>query len=392
MYKSKVYNILFYFSLTLYLVGRCFEYTIWVSELTTLIKLIKIIAYLCVLPCIFDSIIWCYFRFKIGYIPYLASLMVFLVFLIVFGVNDGFVCFSFSFAAIKINKHRLFKYIRTLFLILLVSIIICGIFNGNIEARQFGNTRKRYSFGFEDSFSLQMMWMSIVTCIIIYKKNKTNLLIAVLLLVSLLLHLFCDARTAFISNCFLILFDRFLEKRQFKKKKYNNHQLHSNFILRHIFVILFVLFNVICWVYYKYSSTLAIALDGLFTGRISMTARVIRYINGGQIPIFPVRDEGFDLVMAGLSSLMLDSSYAQMLFLYGCIYSVVTLFMLDRFSSKIVDRKDVRVISIIVAVAINGMLQPTVLSILYNPTILLFFDVLLNKNDNNGEERLAELQ
>lgn len=387
MYRSRTkidINTLFFVALTLYLVGRCYEYTIWSSNLIVFTSVLKNISYIIVIPCITIALIKISKKKIKKYIPLILILFFYLAYLVIFNINAGFVCFGFSVAAISIKREKLFKYLQWVFVILLLSVIILGLFSNNVTTRTFGDTRNRYSFGFTDPYSMQMLWMSVVTCSIIIRKKKNGLYLLLMILPTVIFHLLGDVRAAFLSTMLLLLLDFALEKKIIKIIK-KNKKSHKNFIISNIFTICFLLINALCWMNYKNPSYITIGLDALFTGRISMTTRFIKYVCGGKIPVFPIQGVDFDLdAVAALSSLTLDSSYASMLFIGGIIYSLITLIVLYKFTSIITKEGDIRMIAILFSEAINGILQPTVMSVLYNPIILIAaYYVIGNFADNS---------
>ena len=167
-------NVLFLVALTFYLVGRCYEYTIWGKELETFINIVKIISYVLVIPCMLVAINRIMKKsFRMFWIM-LFFLTFYLVYMILFDTNAGFVCFGFSIAAINIKQDNLFRYMQYVLVILFISVILFGISSNQVTVREFGNIRNRYSFGFLNPYSLQTLWMSIVTCSIIVRKRKRS--------------------------------------------------------------------------------------------------------------------------------------------------------------------------------------------------------------------------
>ena len=236
MYRKSTMQLialLFYVAIISYMIGSCFEFTVWANDIRLFTAIMKNVSYVLMVPCILDAVQWTLNNFNKKMIKYLLMLGVFLIYMIFFHVNAAFVCFGF--------------------------------------------------------------------------------------------------------------------------------------------------FNGICWINYKYTSAVALALDGIFTGRISTTTRFIRYVCGGSISLFPtVVEDNFDLSVAALKSFALDSSYAQMLFWYGILFSIIVLILLEKFMSVAIKKDNVKLIAILSAVALNGMLQPTVLSLIYNPTIILAIGMIFN--------------
>lgn len=380
MYRKSTMQLialLFYVAIISYMIGSCFEFTVWANDIRLFTAIMKNVSYVLMVPCILDAVQWTLNNFNKKMIKYLLMLGVFLIYMIFFHVNAAFVCFGFSFAALRIDKEQLIDILKYVLIALLITVIVLGIFNGNVQARVWGNTRNRYSFGFTDSYSMQMIWMSIVSCIILDKRRTSIYKLAFMLFVTMVLNAFGDTRTAFIATIFLLVMNHIMQNIKISFKRSKGKKKHSFF--RYLFVLCFGFFNGICWINYKYTSAVALALDGIFTGRISTTTRFIRYVCGGSISLFPtVVEDNFDLSVAALKSFALDSSYAQMLFWYGILFSIIVLILLEKFMSVAIKKDNVKLIAILSAVALNGMLQPTVLSLIYNPTIILAIGMIFN--------------
>lgn len=376
--QTKLYNSLFYLSLTLYLIGRFCEYTIWAEKYGNVFSGLKNCAYLILLICVIVTFFEIMFsrrsRLRIRILPLIILEVILLIYALRFDVRAGFVCINYSICSIKVNKKKMYRYIMCLIAFLLFIGIAGGLENIRTVNRLIGNTKTRFSFAFAHPYTMQVLWMSVVSCGIIINKKSRISYVVYMSLVAIILHLIGGTRSAFICTEFLLVFDYFLgqSRRKNGRKIYTKG---STFVLKHIFTILFVINNGLCLLMAFRNSPWLQRIDYLFTGRLSITVRYFNGICKGMIPLFPVSKD-VNLREWALGSYALDSTYSQLLFGYGLIYSIIILYLLYRIMKRFIELHLWSIVVIFVAIAFNSMMEPTILSILYNPGILLSIPVL----------------
>nr|WP_304430508.1 hypothetical protein [uncultured Acetatifactor sp.] len=380
--KSRLYDFLYYLSLTLYLIGRFCEYTIWAEEYGNVFSGLKDCAYLILLVCVivtfFEIMLSQRSRLRTRMLPLIILEAAFLIYALRIDVRAGFVCMSYSICSIKIDKKKMYRYIMFLLVFLLATGIVGGMENIRTVNRMIGNTRTRLSFAFVHPYTMQVLWMSVVSCgIIINEKFRISYMIN-MSLVAIMLHLVGGTRSAFICTELLLVFGYFYRHDR-RKHGRRIHMRGSAFALRHIFTILFVINNGLCLSMAFKDSPWLQRVDYLFTGRLSITVRYFKGICKEMVPLFPVSKD-VNLREWALGSYVLDSAYSQLLFGYGLIYSIMILCLLHRIMERAMELHLWSVVMVFVAIAFNSMMEPTILSILYNPGILLCIPILIANN------------
>lgn len=384
--NQKIRDTLLFSSITLYLIPRFFEYTILNDRYSSLFSSIKTISYLPLLLLIVMNSLQILSDNSIRRVKQnlvIFSLLIFsFFFAFKFGVNSGFVCLGFAFAVMQTNEVRLLSYIQKILIVLLVIGIVFGIGNGNTFYRTIGDSSIRYAFLFTHPYTMQLIWLSIVSLNLLLKKNKTTLTYVVLMSVfTIILQLFGGTRAAFITTVFLLVFNYIIKVRQTKL----NTNKKRFFLWKHVFVILFVAVNGYCM--YSLNNPekpLLTVIDYLLTGRISMTVRYIKGVCGSTIPMLPTINSNIDLSNWALSALTLDSDHAMLLFGYGSLYAIVFIVYMDRYMTKAFESENWAIVSVLTAIAINAVAEPCILSIAYNPCILLSFKVLFGVNSTKS--------
>ena len=369
-------DIFLYVSITIYLVCRFLEYTVFsVSEFT---ESAKMISYIIMLLCISIRIIINFRSDKKKNIFFIFLFLFFFIFSIFFDASTGVACIGFAFCVDKYNNKPLFKYLLFLFILLLSCGILGGFFKFNSFSREFGDTRERCAFSFEHPYVIQSMWFSIMSLIIYLKEKFTVKEMFILGSITLIFYMLCGTRASLISS-FLLLFLYYI----LEKKPSSN----LNYIFKYIYWLCFLLSTILVFLYtFNKAKFILLPLDNIFSGRISMASRFYVGVCQEKIPILPIDQNIIDLEVLwneyALKSLILDSEYSDLLFKFGLIYSSVTIFIMNKFT--LMACKQGKKIYIILGVsAINALMQQSILTIFFNPIILLIFSTIFdNKSEN----------
>lgn len=386
--KITVYELSFFLFLSLYLLGRFLEYTVWNENYGDFFILLKNISYapLLIMIIIVLMEIELKNRTKIRIKKlFLVGLLIFFIYYAVkYNINSGFVCFAFSLCATKIDKKKIYKYLYWYLVILLFIGILGGIGGMNTSSRIFGDTRVRYAFAFDHPYSMQLIWMSIVSCRLLIKDRKQKKQeFFIFLLITCIFQLIGDTRGAFISTVFLLIFDYYMYVKNYKQPLYKKKKRALN-ALSFSFPTLFVFMNGCCILYAISSNSFIKMLDIFVTGRISMGSRYFLGVCGANISLLPVAKD-VDLEVWALGSYALDSEYSQWLFTFGLLFSVVVLAILFNTIKKTIALNEWSLLAIYMAIALNACIEPCVLSILYNPAILMCVPMILQSTN----ERLS---
>ena len=375
--NKKIYGCLFYVSLILYIVGRFLGYTVWMKDYSLIINIVKNASYISLMVCMFFCLVRYMFNSRGLFRVKSLSLILLVVFLfayaMIFDVNCGFVCVAFAICATCVNVNSLFKFLYIMYSVLLSVGIVFGNAGENVFRRAFGDTSARYSFAFTHPYIMQVMWLAIVVTGIIHKRKKSLRYMVLMLIGAVVLNVLGGTRAPFISTVFLIIYDIMIQK-----GKNNDRNILTNpvirFFTKHIYLICAVFFNLLCLLRVKGSDYKILnKIDYWFSGRISVTSRYIKGLCNGGIQLWPVNGDGVELSDYSLSSLALDSEYAQFLFGYGLIYAIVCIVLMEWFVAKAISQKQWDVVVVLVVMAINSIMEPTIMSILFNPCILLMF-------------------
>ena len=138
---------------------------------------------------------------------------------------------------------------------------------------------------------------------------------------------------------------------------------------------------------FNIGSKLLIPLDYIFSGRISMASRFFSGVCKGKIYLFPLDTSQVDLESLwnnyALQTLILDSEYSTLLFNYGIIYSIVVILLMRCFISEAIKKRDLKLVIILATSAINSLMQQSILTIVFNPCILLVFLTFFDDCNNN---------
>ena len=377
-YRKDIYYCLYFITLSLYLVGRFFEYTTWNDKFGKYFIMVKNFSYIPLALILFlaitETVALSDANLKKTHILVFLFILFCLIFVVFYNINSAFVCVGFSFCTIKIDKKKLYKFLYIFFLILITIGIVGGVGNMTTTARVFGDSRTRYAFAFAHPYSMQLIWMSVVSCQILYKESKPKKKMVCVSFITLILHLLGDTRSAFVCTVFLILFDY-----AYKAKSLNENVNYCNAkdfkMLCGVFAVFFLVINSLCIYRAKYVNDFIVIVDTLFTGRVSMGARYFAGVCNNSIPILPV-EKNVNLEKWALGSYILDSEYSQWLFDFGLLFSSIILVFLFFVMKNAIKQKEVSIVVIFTAIALNAMMEPCILSILYNPGILLCIPIL----------------
>lgn len=382
--NKSIYEMSFFLSLSLYLLGRFLEYTVWNENYGAIFVLLKNISYAPLLIMTIIALIEIEIKdgtkIRVKRLFILGLLIFFIYYTVKYDINSGFVCFAFSLCTIKIDKKKIFKYLYWYLLFLLFIGIAGGIGGMNTFLRVHGDTRVRYAFAFDHPYSMQLIWMSIVSCRLLIKdriQKKQELFI--FLFVTCILQLIGDTRGAFIATAFLLIFDYYIKKNNYKKPLYKKNKWTVN-ILSFSFPTLFVFMNGCCILYAISRNSFIRMLDVLVTGRISMGSRFFLGVCGANIPLLPV-ERNVDLAAWALESYALDAEYSQWLFTFGLVFSLIVLAILFNTVKKIIATNEWSLLAIYTAIAFNACIEPCVLSILFNPAILMCVPMMLQPSN-----------
>lgn len=380
--KKKLYEFLYYLSITLYLIGRFSEYTIWIEKYGNFFSQIKNCAYLLLSICIiivFSEIMFSQRkRLRVRMLPLTILEIFFLIYALGFDVKAGFVCINYSICSVNVKQKKMYRYMMILMVFLLFIGIAGGLENIRTVNRLIGNTKIRYSFSFTHPYTMQVLWMSVVSCWVIINQKTRISYVVIMSLIAIILYWLGGTRSAFVSTGFMLFFYYLFEKTRLRYTR-EIYMKGKIYVLRHIFTMSFLIINGLCLLMTIRDSSWMKKLDYLFTGRLSITVRYFKGVCKEMVPLFPV-NKNINLGEWLLESYDLDSEYSQLLFGYGLIYSIVILSLLYKVMKKFIELHLWSMVIVFIAIALNSMMEPTILSILYNPGVLSIIPILFKES------------
>lgn len=258
-----------------------------------------------------------------------------------------------------IKKDITIKISLTLLLILL---FILGLTNSQTFIR---NESLRYSLGFTHPNTAGFYFMIIAfELIYLYRGKIKKTYIFYLILLAIMVNELTGSRSSVIS---IILLSIFLLYYKYSKCRLLNNKI-IKFVVRNSFFIL-MLFSFIVTMKYQSGTSLAIKLNSILSGRLSLFSF---YVSRYNIMVF-----GNDLITKG--NMTLDNSYLYLLLKFGIISFLVYYLLYRQKIMELYQNKDYVFIFIILTLMIYGLMEITTLKSTYN-IFLLSFSTLLFKS------------
>lgn len=273
--------------------------------------------------------------------------------------------FFFIYSARNVDFSKIIKCTIIVSFAMLIFIIFSasiGIIDNYVDIKP---GRTRVYLGFRYALFPQMILYNITSCILyIYRKNFSFLRIAILIFMNYLMFSFTDARLSFYLAVLLVLAVSFL---QFKPSIFEKAKKISN-ILVFIFPICAIL-SIAVAVSYDSSNATMKKLDDILGGRINMAQKSF-----DKYPInllgHKTKYVGNALNMYGKRDIIIhdyvDCLYINMLEKYGIIFSIIFLCLLTYTLYRSLKQKEYFVFTIMVFLALHGMIDDLELNLYYN--------------------------
>ena len=250
---------------------------------------------------------------------------------------------------------------KIVFLCLNFLYLYSGLMENSITYRDNGSMRQTFGFASPNSFGA--MILSICLEMIYLKRNKLNKYTYIkILLVTVLLLIFCDSRSAEISLVLLCVAIFFYKKKIYFKK-----------VLPYLMLIFTGLTFFFVYLYGGENS-FAIYLDGLFSTRLSI---IYNFLQDYEINIWGNYIRTPEIWIGYITTL--DNLYAYLIINLGIIAYLIVIGINFVLMKKTIQRGDNILVAILIVLTIYGFMERVILSIPLNVFILFARDISFEK-------------
>lgn len=233
-------------------------------------------------------------------------------------------------------------------------------------------SRLRHSFGinYPTDFAAHVFFIYLTYRVLTAEKRKMNILDFVLtVLIIVGLDYYCDARLSeiFIGLTYLLFF--LFEKRN----SLLNNKLVRKIILFSFPVAACIAISMTCC-YNSADKTWVMIDENFFSNRLVVAHKVFEQ-NGVKLFGQFIEMQGLGFKVHGfdtsIGTTYLDSSYMQLLLLYGIVMTVFIIGVLTVFSKKVIEDNNIELCIVVLVLAYSCIINQYLLNIAYNPFILV---------------------
>lgn len=293
----------------------------------------------------------------------------------------------------NVNNDKLIKLYLAVTIPFLLTAFVCSqtgiiIDYTTVRSENIGmQYAERHGFGiiYATDFAAHILFIYISYYYLKYKKRRVNLFdYGLTLLLAYFLDRYCDARlTELMLILMLILFTIACSSQKAKNKLLSKIVVCAFPVSAVIIILLTFLYNP--------SNSLWIAFDSIFlSNRLKISNRVLR--NYG-VPLLGqhliMQGQGFKIngFDASIGVTYLDSSYIQLLLIYGVFSTILTIFMYTLFAKKAVRNNNITLEMVVILLAISSIVNQYLISIAYNPFVIAAGTYAIDWIRNNQKQR-----
>lgn len=291
---------------------------------------------------------------------------------------------------------KLYLKMASVFLLITIIASLTGIILDYTTIRTLGGvkvgSRLRHSFGinYATDFAAHVFFIFLTYRVLTFNKRMVNVIDLILtVLIVAGLEYYCNARLSEIL--ILVTFFMFWI---FERKKY----LFQYKLFQKSVVISFPVaaaISIVTAIMYKSSNAMWVLVDGLlFSNRLKISHKVFEK-NGikwfGQYIYMQglgYKVNGFD---SSIGTTYLDSSYVQLLFLYGIVMTIFIIIILINFAKKTIQYENIGMALAAVILAVSCIINQYLLNIAYNPFIIVAGTFVLHSS-SIGDMRSERLR
>lgn len=273
----------------------------------------------------------------------------------------------FVFAVKNIDYNKIIKVTYILQIVLMLFIILSSslsIIDNTKYYRDDGSIR--YGLGYNYCTTTSIIYFFIVLMFIYLKKSKIKCSqIIVILSINYILYKFSDSRTHFYLTNFVIIIAFFMRR--------NNNYLKNTILNKIIFEYCFFICSIISFLVtynYNYNSSTYNILNNFLSGRLELGYNALKE--------YGISILGQNIIWVGSGNYVsghvynyVDSSYIQIAISQGIIFLALICIAYTIILKYSVIKNYKFICIILMSIAIQSMIEPHLISLTFNPFILL---------------------
>lgn len=276
------------------------------------------------------------------------------------------IVFFFIFAMKNIEFEKFIRYdikAKIIFLLFNLVLIYIGVLENIIFYRQDGGIRQTFGFASPNSFG--GIIMSICFEWLYLKRNKINgLKLSLLVLVSIILAIICDSRTAELCLILLVIFMLLFNKKIYLKK-----------VIPYIPIILTGISLVLVYLYDGQYSFI-MKLDDILSTRITCA---YNFFNLYDLNLFGNFFEETDVWLGYMNTL--DNAYLYLLLNQGILLYIFVIFINMKILKIAVKENNTVLVVILITFCLYGLMERGTFFITYNVFLLCAKDLLFKNKE-----------
>ena len=276
------------------------------------------------------------------------------------------------FGAKGIDYNKLLQYyfsISSFFCLSIITLCGLGLIRDNIAEPDnrvnllTDNYSIRHSFGYVWPTDFATHVFFILLTLWILKKGKLNIIFYIVyLIISYLIVLYTDSRLGAGCIVLLVIFSLFIRIRE--KYSFNFSKINLIYV---IWIPLIVFVSLYLTYHYNPSDESWVLLDTMLSDRLRLGNEAFQEYGVKLFGQYYVQYGGQN---SGDFYNFIDSSYIQLIIIYGAIYTMLFLFGFVDIAYKAYKRKDMAMLLAIFVAGISGAIAQHFLQIFMNPILL----------------------
>lgn len=276
------------------------------------------------------------------------------------------ILYSFLLAMKNIDFEKFIKYdikVKILFLILNLVLIYLGFLENKIFYRDNGSVRQTFGFASPNSFGGIIMSICF-EYIYLRRNNLNNYMLIGMLIISFVLEITCNSRTAEICIILLaILLVIFRKKIYFKK------------IIPYIPIILTAFSLILVYLYGK-GCSFALWMDNILSTRLQCA---YNFFDTYQVGLFGKEFLKTDVWLGYMNTL--DNAYLYLILNHGILIYLVTIIMNIKLLDIAIKNNNRVLVAILIVFSIYGLMERGIFFITYNVFLLCSKDIFLKNQE-----------
>ena len=276
------------------------------------------------------------------------------------------ILYSFLLAMKNIDFEKFIKYdikVKILFLILNLVLIYLGFLENKIFYRDNGSVRQTFGFASPNSFGGIIMSICF-EYIYLRRNNLNNYMLIGMLIISFVLEITCNSRTAEICIMLLAILLVIFRKKIYLKK-----------IIPYIPIILTAFSLILVYLYGK-GCSFALWMDNILSTRLQCA---YNFFDTYQVGLFGKEFLKTDVWLGYMNTL--DNAYLYLILNHGILIYLVTIIMNIKLLDIAIKNNNRVLVAILIVFSIYGLMERGIFFITYNVFLLCSKDIFLKNQE-----------